>query len=653
MNFQCVKNYSSASRRKSTNFFKVFTSLFFITLILLVSGLFPANAEDKSTFPERIFAPYVDVLAWPTFSIEDMYHQTGQKYYTLAFVLSGGNCQPSWGGVIAMEDDWYKDQIQFIRSVGGDVIISFGGANGTELALSCTNVEALQAAYQSVIDRYQLKWVDFDIEGFAVAHRASIDLRNKAIQRLQVANPDLKIAFCLPVLPQGLTADGLYVLENAKNNGVRVDLVNVMAMDFGDSPAPNPEGQMGQYAINAAENTRAQVLGLGIDAQIGVTPMIGQNDTVTERFYVEDAIELLNWAQDPARQSWFTLLSMWSSNRDNNNCPGAPAQAHCSGITQEDFEFTKTFFQFSGEGSGNFLPSVSIMSPINESIFDEGDDLIITANAHDNDGTISEVAFFLNGNLISTDTLFPYTANLTNMDTGIHELTVMATDNNSGTRTSTSVRIFVGFVCSLPQWSSTAIYLAGDEVSYNGNKWEAKWWTRNTIPGSTGLWGVWKDLDVCGPSVNTPPNVTITSPSTGAVFNDGDNITITASASDNDGTIAQVELSLNGAITDVDTNFPYSFTLTGLDAGIHNIFTVATDNDGGTCTSQNIQITVEGNNTCSAPQWNPSNIYTASDKVSHNGKKWQAKWWTRNNEPGTTGQWGVWLDLGICDEAYQ
>lgn len=124
--------------------------------------------------------------------------------------------------------------------MGGDVIISFSGANGTELALGCSDEERILQAYQDVIDRYNLKWVDFDIEGWAVAERPSIDRRNRVIRQLQINNPDLKVAFCLPVLPQGLTHDGLYVIKSAQNEGVSIDVVNVMAMDYGDSPAPNP-----------------------------------------------------------------------------------------------------------------------------------------------------------------------------------------------------------------------------------------------------------------------------------------------------------------------------------------------------------------------------------------------------------------------------
>ncbi|MBB4964196.1 chitinase [Saccharothrix violaceirubra] len=51
---------------------------------------------------------------------------------------------------------------------------------------------------------------------------------------------------------------------------------------------------------------------------------------------------------------------------------------------------------------------------------------------------------------------------------------------------------------------------------------------------------------------------------------------------------------------------------------------------------------------CSLPPWDAGKVYTGGQQVSHKGKKWQANWWTQNNEPGTGGQWGPWKDLGAC-----
>lgn len=40
--------------------------------------------------------------------------------------------------------------------------------------------------------------------------------------------------------------------------------------------------------------------------------------------------------------------------------------------------------------------------------------------------------------------------------------------------------------------------------------------------------------------------------------------------------------------------------------------------------------------------WSSTAIYTEGDTVQHAGKQWRAHWWTQGEEPGTTGQWGVW-----------
>lgn len=46
------------------------------------------------------------------------------------------------------------------------------------------------------------------------------------------------MSFTLPVLPAGLTADGVKLLESCVKHGVRVDVLNIMTMDYGDSAAP-------------------------------------------------------------------------------------------------------------------------------------------------------------------------------------------------------------------------------------------------------------------------------------------------------------------------------------------------------------------------------------------------------------------------------
>lgn len=61
-----------------------------------------------------------------------------------------------------------------------------------------------------------------------------------------------------------------------------------------------------------------------------------------------------------------------------------------------------------------------------------------------------------------------------------------------------------------------------------------------------------------------------------------------------------------------------------------------------------LTVTGGNGNQCTAAPWSSGAIYTGGQQVSHKGHNWKAKWWTTGEEPGTTGQWGVWQDLGAC-----
>ena len=63
--------------------------------------------------------------------------------------------------------------------------------------------------------------------------------------------------------------------------------------------------------------------------------------------------------------------------------------------------------------------------------------------------------------------------------------------------------------------------------------------------------------------------------------------------------------------------------------------------------------TVESAN---CPTWDSNAVYLGGSFVSHEGSTWEAHWWTRGEEPGTTGLWGVWripadLTAATCDAA--
>ncbi|WP_405768609.1 cellulose binding domain-containing protein [Streptomyces sp. NBC_00080] len=292
------------------------------------------------------FAPYVDTSLYPAFDLLASVSATGVKDYNLAFVTDGGGCTPKWGGVTDLASDGVAAQIGALRAKGGDVRVSFGGASGSELATTCSSADALAAAYGKAVDAYQLTKVDFDIEGGALPDTAANTRRAQAIAKLQQQHPDLNVSFTLPVMPEGLTQDGVNLLAGAKSAGVGIDTVNIMAMDYG----PAYSGDMGTYAEQAATATQAQVksvLGLSDGAAwktVGVTPMIGVNDVTSEIFKVDDATQLVAFA----KAKGLGPLSMWSATRDKQCAGGAKnyADATCSSIVQTDSAFSKAFVAY-------------------------------------------------------------------------------------------------------------------------------------------------------------------------------------------------------------------------------------------------------------------------------------------------------------------
>ncbi|MEK8169328.1 hypothetical protein NKH77_04550 [Streptomyces sp. M19] len=78
-------------------------------------------------------------------------------------------------------------------------------------------------------------------------------------------------------------------------------------------------------------------------ARLGVTPMIGKNDsgmTTTQA----DAQKVLSFAQSHHIAS----IGFWSAGRDNGGCPNGQISPTCSGISQSTWEFTNLFKGYSG-----------------------------------------------------------------------------------------------------------------------------------------------------------------------------------------------------------------------------------------------------------------------------------------------------------------
>jgi hypothetical protein len=191
--------------------------------------------------------------------------------------------------------------------------------------------------------------------------------------------------------------------------------------------------------------------------------------------------------------------------------------------------------------SPNSPPAVALTQPADGATFTPPATVELAATASDGDGTVTKVEFFNGATKLGEDTTAPYGFTWSGVAAGSYTLTARATDNFGGVTTSSSSRITV----SSP------------------------------------------------PPPNTPPTVSITAPPDAAIFTWKPTITISASASDPDGTVTRVEFLRNGTtVLGQDTTAPFSYTWRNVPPGSHSLTARATDNGGAVTTSSAVGITV-------------------------------------------------------------
>ncbi|HET8873201.1 MAG TPA: Ig-like domain-containing protein, partial [Gaiellaceae bacterium] len=188
--------------------------------------------------------------------------------------------------------------------------------------------------------------------------------------------------------------------------------------------------------------------------------------------------------------------------------------------------------------NANTPPTVNLTSPADGATFTSPATVNLAATASDADGALTKVEFFNGAAKLGEDTTAPYGFTWNGVAAGTYTLTARATDNLGTTTTSSAAIITVSA------------------------------------------------------SANTPPNANVTSPADGAIFAWKPTITVTATASDPDGTVTKVEFLDGTTVLSQDTSAPYSFTWRNVPQGSHVLTVRATDNAGAVTTSSQVAITV-------------------------------------------------------------
>jgi hypothetical protein len=264
---------------------------------------------------------------------------TGVRWFTMAFILSNGTCNPQWDGNRPLTGGVDQATINAIRAGGGDAIPSFGGASGNKLERSCTTASALAGAYQRVISAYGLRAIDIDIETDAYADSTIQQRTVDALKIVRAGNPGLHIYLTFPSGPSG--PDNT-LIGKAAAGGFTSDGWSIMPFDFGGA------GQnMGTLTTQAAEGLKNRLVAAygwsadtayrhsGISTMNGITD---EQETVTPANFQT----VLAYAQ----QHHLARLTFWSVNRDRP-CAGGLDDS-CSGVSQASWDFTRIFAQYRG-----------------------------------------------------------------------------------------------------------------------------------------------------------------------------------------------------------------------------------------------------------------------------------------------------------------
>ncbi|HEY1689663.1 MAG TPA: chitinase [Solirubrobacteraceae bacterium] len=460
-------------------------ALLLIVLIGAAVGIWRLVSGDTSAAGTRsdavpVYAPYVDVTQTPTYAFQSPSANPVAGVY-LGFIVSAHSqaCTPSWGAFYTLEQAEQALDLDArtaeLRNQGGSVMVSYGGRDNSDLAVGCTDQSKLVEAYMAPIERYHATAIDLDLEGQTLADTSADARRAQAIatvQRQMVGkHASLGVWMTLPVAREGLTAQGVAAVKAMLAAHVKLAGVNAMAMDFG--PDEGAVHDMVGTIERALYATHAQVQSLWQAAKL----------------------------PDGASAAWGHLgVTVMLGVND------APSQR----FTVHDAHALARFVNRHG------IPRVSAWS-LNRDSECGGAFAQTGVVSNTCSGVLQKPLQFTRilGSLKGTKTARPQSE---------------ASSSTQAQHASTSTDDPA--TSPYPIWRATGAYVSGYKVVWQGEIYEASWWTQSTPPGSLSADapnGPWQLIGPVPAGSHAPKLVRLTSakpapwsPST--VYHEGDKV---------------------------------------------------------------------------------------------------------------------------------
>ncbi len=279
----------------------------------------------------------------------------------------------------------------------------------------------------------------------------------------------------------------------------------------------------------------------------------------------------------------------------------------------------------------NLPPIVALTSPADGAGFTAPASLNLIAVAADTDGNVARVEFYSGAVKLGEDSASPYELAVVGLAAGSHTYVARAIDNEEASTDSASITVNVASANQPPNVVLTAptdgaLYTApvalalaatatdadGSVVKVEFHQESAKLGedltapyevaTGSLAPGTYALTATaYDNLGSSGtsPAVtitvvapNEAPSVVVTFPANGTNYTAPAAFTLSAFASDADGTITKVEFFQDNILLGADVSAPFEWAVTGLTAGSYNFLARATDNAGSATDASAVSITV-------------------------------------------------------------
>ncbi|MBB2913301.1 cellulose 1,4-beta-cellobiosidase [Streptosporangium becharense] len=135
-----------------------------------------------------------------------------------------------------------------------------------------------------------------------------------------------------------------------------------------------------------------------------------------------------NWTQEGTKVTAKNLD--WNGALATGASAGLGFNGSWTGSNPKPTDFTVNGVACAGQNPTNQAPTVSLTSPASGASYDAGAAVPLAATASD-DGAVSKVEFYVDGELVNTDTTAPYSHSAAGLSSGSHTAKAKAYDNGS------------------------------------------------------------------------------------------------------------------------------------------------------------------------------------------------------------------------------